>query len=74
MKTLTPINGQPIIINELSIKNYKYRHQINKYQSNLVVTGGDAKQLLPYLKGKVDYQPNLVLDGLALGVVYATKL
>jgi type III pantothenate kinase len=45
-----------------------------QYQSNLVVTGGDAKQLLPYLKGKVDYQPNLVLDGLALGVVYATKL
>jgi type III pantothenate kinase len=45
-----------------------------QYQSNLVVTGGDAKQLLPYLKVKVDYQPNLVLDGLALGVVYATKL
>ena len=45
-----------------------------QYQSNLVVTGGDAKHLLPYLKGKVDYQPNLVLDGLALGVVYATKL
>ena len=45
-----------------------------QYQSNLVVTGGDAKQLLPYLKGKVDYQPNLVLDGLALGVVYVTKL
>jgi len=45
-----------------------------QYQSNLVVTGGDAKQLLPYLKGKVDYQPNLVLDGLALGVVYVTQL
>ena len=45
-----------------------------QYQSNLVVTGGDAKQLLPYLKGKVDYQPNLVIDGLALGVVSTTKL
>ncbi|HIG66714.1 MAG TPA: type III pantothenate kinase [Porticoccaceae bacterium] len=45
-----------------------------QYQSNLVVTGGDAKKLLPYLKGKVDYQPNLVLDGLALGVVSTTKV
>ncbi|MBT3673132.1 MAG: type III pantothenate kinase [Porticoccaceae bacterium] len=45
-----------------------------RYQSNLVVTGGDAKKLLPYLKEKVDYQPNLVLDGLALGVVSTIKL
>jgi len=45
-----------------------------EYQSKLVVTGGDAKKLLPHLKGNVDYLPDLVLDGLALGVVSTIKL
>ena len=46
----------------------------NEYPSKLVVTGGDAKKLLPHLKGNVDYLPDLVLDGLALGAVLTIKL
>tara|TARA_B100000795_G_C22795807_1_gene439277 strand:+ start:1983 stop:2714 length:732 start_codon:yes stop_codon:yes gene_type:complete len=46
----------------------------NEYPSKLVVTGGDARKLLPHLNGNVDYLPDLVLDGLALGAVLTIKL
>jgi pantothenate kinase type III len=31
----------------------------------IVLTGGDASSILPLIDGKVQHQPNLVLQGLA---------
>lgn len=38
--------------------------RMNKGKAELVMTGGGAKYLLPYLKGGFNFCPDLVLDGL----------
>ena len=43
--------------------------QAERYDDVMVyLTGGDAPQLVPYIKAECIYMPNMVMDGLALGV------
>ena len=69
MDTITAVNHGSLLAAIATVEKLA-----NQYQSKVVVTGGDAKKLLPYLHPNIDYLPDLVLDGLALAAISTIKL
>ena len=69
MDTITAVNHGSLLAAIATVEKLA-----NQYQSKVVVTGGYAKKLLPYLHPNIDYLPDLVLDGLALAAISTIKL